>query len=167
MRCCRRAPPPPGSMLCARRCPSAVGHRRRQAPCSARAAAPVPRAASPAPRAAGLPALRRRRAPAPRAAALAPRADGIPAQRPPGSLLCTAAGLPTPAPRAAIPAPRAAIPAPRVFAHALRAGGILAQRAAEIPAPVSASAGHTCSGERPRWSELGKKKDLTSGPLQN
>jgi hypothetical protein len=109
MRCCRRAQPPPGSML------------RR--PCTYRAPPPLhlPRAAAPIPRAVRLLALRRcraprsvrrRRAPAPRAAALAPRAGGSLLSAPPSSLLCTAAGLHAPC-TAAGPAPRAAIPASR------------------------------------------------------
>jgi hypothetical protein len=72
---------------------------------------------------------------------------------PPGSLLCTAVGLPAPSQRVAAPAPRAS--------------GIPTQRAAGIPASALASTGRTCSGARLRWSEQGKKKDLTSGPLQN
>jgi hypothetical protein len=70
---------------------------------------------------------------------------------PPGSLVRTVAGLPT------------------LRLVCFRAAtGLLAPRVASgltcSPAPASASAGRTCSGEFRRLSEQGKMKDLTSGP---
>jgi hypothetical protein len=82
-------------------------------------------------------------------------------------LLCAAAELHGPRAAAELHGPRAAALAPRV-GRPCTAPGVPAPRAA-IPAPASASAGRTCSGdgEQPRWSYQGKKKDLSSGPLQN